>query len=827
MDRLEGGGGAEGLGLQFLDLTDEALSGSEREQLCGILRPGCVPLPGAGQGVWRTPQPQPDSQDQEAGLLQFGEATAVIQSLAVTLPTPSARPTLSANTAPFIPGLSVSSHSIPIPIPAIPNGQNAQSIHINNFTANLNYPLALGGQESPAAYNPGLQLQQVVPPGYLYDGQGYQTGFPGQPYMYVAVSPSGHYPALQREATPPHPSRGPAVTFGSTPVVSINSRRSAEAEEGMSSGERVSAGHFGGQRQPSLSEHFNPPRQSCQSSQPAQSQPSQTSHCSQPHPAQSAQQAQAVQQAQPAQPAQPHPAQPAQPAQQSQAAQAAQPHPAQRVQPSVPYTGDATDEVESPHGAAVDVVPSRSPRIPDPAAMAPASAVTLSPLPTPLVQVNKGESLEVGSETRSPPNSAADSRLSNGNHIAKAENGQAALCAASPNAAPTKPVSSWASLFNKSSDGASDSGKPVAIIEPFTGGSELTEVGPGERASEQEMRLGTFLSSYTLKHGYTALLPRGLTNRSNWCFVNAIMQALLACPPFHNLMKSLCAINPPIKSQKSKTPMIDAVTEFISEFIVLDQDVAANKPPKKDKSRKKEDIVTGISLEPSFIFKMLLNLADDTFKVVDGRQEDAEEFLSCLLNGLSDEMLGLIKLAGVESVSEEEEVGEQQEGEDEDWMEVGARGRSCVTRRVAGTTQLQTPIQALALGMCRSFVKSEGGDNSANLQPFFTLQLDIQDKEIEDVSEALRKNFANEELNGFICSKTKKEIDATKILSLEELPPVLILHLKRFIYDGQTGAVQKIMKQIEFGVDLEVCKSILSAECRTTNKQRQYKVGIT
>lgn len=42
--------------------------------------------------------------------------------------------------------------------------------------------------------------------------------------------------------------------------------------------------------------------------------------------------------------------------------------------------------------------------------------------------------------------------------------------------------------------------------------------------------------------------------------------------------------------------------------------------------------------EPNYIYKMLNGLRNDTF-VVEGRQEDAEEFLGCLLNGLNDEML--------------------------------------------------------------------------------------------------------------------------------------------------------------------------------------------
>lgn len=36
-----------------------------------------------------------------------------------------------------------------------------------------------------------------------------------------------------------------------------------------------------------------------------------------------------------------------------------------------------------------------------------------------------------------------------------------------------------------------------------------------------------------------SLLPRGLTNRSNYCYINSILQALLACPPFYNLLMAL------------------------------------------------------------------------------------------------------------------------------------------------------------------------------------------------------------------------------------------------------------------------------------------------
>merc|ERR1719300_771498 len=101
-----------------------------------------------------------------------------------------------------------------------------------------------------------------------------------------------------------------------------------------------------------------------------------------------------------------------------------------------------------------------------------------------------------------------------------------------------------------------------------------------------------------------------------------------------------------------------------------------------------------------------------------------------------------MKLVVEEASAEANEGDDNDEDVDDDWKEVGAKGRSCVTRRVADSCQLTTPIQALALGMRRSCVKSETGDNSATLQPFYTLQLDIQEDDVKSVGDALVKKGA-------------------------------------------------------------------------------------
>jgi ubiquitin carboxyl-terminal hydrolase 10 len=105
-------------------------------------------------------------------------------------------------------------------------------------------------------------------------------------------------------------------------------------------------------------------------------------------------------------------------------------------------------------------------------------------------------------------------------------------------------------------------------------------------------------------------------------------------------------------------------------------------------------------------------------------------------------------------------------------------------------------------GLCRSSVKYSNAGMSATLQPFFALQLDIQSPRVQSVVDALRENFSSEQLEGggsiSSCQLQQGGTDQQQLsspvltLSLEELPPVLILHLKRMLYDGSTGDCIKV-----------------------------------
>lgn len=57
----------------------------------------------------------------------------------------------------------------------------------------------------------------------------------------------------------------------------------------------------------------------------------------------------------------------------------------------------------------------------------------------------------------------------------------------------------------------------------------------------------------------------------------------------------------------------------------------------------------------------------------------------------------------------------------------------------------------------RSVVYQQNSKESATLQPFFTLQLDIQSEKIRNVQEALETMVAREAVQGY-TSKTKQEV---------------------------------------------------------------------
>lgn len=119
-----------------------------------------------------------------------------------------------------------------------------------------------------------------------------------------------------------------------------------------------------------------------------------------------------------------------------------------------------------------------------------------------------------------------------------------------------------------------------------------------------------------------------------------------------------------------------------------------------------------------------------------------------------------------------------------------------------------SPISFLLFGRYRSVVARRKAKESVTLEPFHCVSLEIQDPAIASLTDAL------------LYLSRPEQVDAgiTKTVTLETTPPVLFIHLKRFVYDARYG-VEKLDKFISYPLRLEIPSKVLHAE---TSKQRPH-----
>jgi ubiquitin carboxyl-terminal hydrolase 10 len=252
--------------------------------------------------------------------------------------------------------------------------------------------------------------------------------------------------------------------------------------------------------------------------------------------------------------------------------------------------------------------------------------------------------------------------------------------------------------------------------------------------------LGNLFKDCQLKHSAPALQPRGLRNKQNWCYVNATLQALLACPPFYNLIRTtyLKVKSSNNASMAAQVPFLTALGRFVSEFKVMVRSAG-------DKSK---ELVLGEPFDIDYFYDALQQASsaassngEATFGKM-GRQEDAQEFLSFLLNRLHDEMTKCLDalnpttanqvnnnhsgnnyghMNGNSKTTAIQELANADDNDD-DWNVVGKKNRAYVTRKAEFK---QSPLSDIFCGQFRSALSQPGvkDKESVSLEPFFTLPL--------------------------------------------------------------------------------------------------------
>ena len=159
--------------------------------------------------------------------------------------------------------------------------------------------------------------------------------------------------------------------------------------------------------------------------------------------------------------------------------------------------------------------------------------------------------------------------------------------------------------------------------------------------------------------------------------------------------------------------------------------------------------------------------------------------------------------------------------DNEGWLEVGPKQKAAVTRS-SGFAAEESPITSIFGGILRSELHVPGAKNSVTLEPYQSLQLDIGSPNVDNIVDALKGLTRPEILYGDFNSPRGAGIFATKQVFIESLPPVLILHLKRFQYDN-TGGTQKIWKNIAYPLVLELPDEVFPSHMRVRHMSRNAR----
>lgn len=364
-------------------------------------------------------------------------------------------------------------------------------------------------------------------------------------------------------------------------------------------------------------------------------------------------------------------------------------------------------------------------------------------------------------------------------------------------AEPVKPVEeakpawsapkSWAALL-----------KPTATATPQPQ-AKAAPTAPAVKKTQAETLVDAFVS-FDPKAKDTLipfLEPRGLVNTGNMCYMNSVLQVLVFCIPFYDFLDQVG--KKAVHNFKSDTPLIDAMIMFMREFPTLDSATTSEDLQKKIKTSQLEKF--GDAFTPDFVYDVIRTLPRFA-SMRRGHQQDAEEFLGFLLEGLHDECVSVMK-AAADAAAKTAASSEETNG----WLEVGAKQKASTTQTVGN--KFDSPITKIFGGTLKSVLKVSGAKDSITMEPYQPLQLDIHLPEVHTIIDALKGLARPETIHGDFNSPRGSK-SATKQLTIETLPPVLILHLKRFQYDN-SGGTQKIWKKVGYPLELELPKEVFTA----------------
>lgn len=164
---------------------------------------------------------------------------------------------------------------------------------------------------------------------------------------------------------------------------------------------------------------------------------------------------------------------------------------------------------------------------------------------------------------------------------------------------------------------------------------------------------------------------------------------------------------------------------------------------------------------------------------------------------------------------------------DESWVSVGRKNKTAVTRaHETLKTEQGTAITDLFGGVQSSIVMRRGATPSKTLEPFKILSLvrkargslylghtdghvtllqEVSDPHVHSIADALI-SFCKPEMLEVYRDAHGTQTSASRMIKLDRLPRVLLLHLKLFSYTP--AGEQKVLKQVTFMEQMTIERSV-------------------